>query len=364
MSNKLDLHVFYRINKDSNIISVILNENFTILYFNRRAGQLLSFNPDNDIGKNLLDLDYEWSPALKSYQIDKIQITESPYSLPDITFRNKDSDEVIIGLTIRMIDMQKPDPIYVITGQDITQKRRDEKENIIGEKLRAVGELASGIAHDISSPLQFINDNLNYIREVCREMSDSEAGTICEAAAESLTGLEQIKELTSALRNFIHSDDSEIEVYRIDDILQDAVSISRNQWKKCAGIELSVADDIQTAEGYPAALTRVIINLIVNAAQAIESAGSDEGKIIVKAEAESDRVRITVSDNGPGIPEHIRKNVFDPFFTTKPRGVGTGQGLAICSSIISGKFGGDIRFRENNPTGSVFEIRIPKKVGQ
>ena len=360
MDRKPDNRILFKLIGQSNIIIIVLNKEYCIEYFNRRAGNLLSLQ-NSDYGKNIFNLSYDWSSTLKSFK-EKIEPgNDKDKYYPDIKLQNEDNTETVIGLSIRKIEITDNDWYFSINGQDITRKRYKEKEILVGERLRAIGELASGIMHDLNSPLQFISNNLVFVKEICSENSGDDFDEMKEAAEESLKGIDQIKTLTSALNNFIYTTDSSVEELHIADIINNAVSLSKNEWKKTASTNISIRKNIKPIKNYPADITRVLINLIVNSAQAIRHSGMEPGSIDISAEEIPEGIRLEITDNGPGIPTDIRDKIFDPFFTTKPRGIGTGQGLAISKSIMNEKCGGSITFRENKPAGSIFELIVPDK---
>ena len=146
-------------------------------------------------------------------------------------------------------------------------------------------------------------------------------------------------------------------------------TISRNEWKYVAEVVTDLADDLPPITGRPGDLNQVLLNLIVNAAHAIEAqaGGRTEstgcpgkrGTITVRTHRSGDWVEIDIADTGTGIPETIREKVFDPFFTTKQVGRGTGQGLAIARAIVVQRHGGTIDFDTEVGRGTTFKIRIP-----
>lgn len=360
MKKKFDDHIFFKLNRESTILSIILDKDFRIEYFNIRAEELLSLNTETDYHKSVFSLEKSWSRKIQDFEAERNAVKEENINLPDIQFINSNGEEIILGLSIRRVT-EKEEYFYLITGQDITDKRRKEAETLTDEKLKAIGELASGIVHDLRSPLQFIKNDLLYIQQISKDSSNQDFSEIHEAATESLKGINQIEKLTGALTNFVHPENTVLEDFNLKELLYDAVFICRNQWIKNAALDVMVSDNIGTMKGHPADITRLVINLITNASQAIKEAGISGGKILVKAEKVNHDIKISVSDNGPGIPEKNREKIFEPFFTTKPKGIGTGQGLAISRSIAVNKLGGSISFKENQPRGSIFELIMPGK---
>jgi signal transduction histidine kinase len=141
------------------------------------------------------------------------------------------------------------------------------------------------------------------------------------------------------------------------------LTVSRNEWKYVAEMVTDFDPDLPPVSCLPSELNRVVVNMVVNAAQAIAAAigegNGEKGVITVRTRQKGDWAEIRVKDTGTGIPEAIRPHVFDPFFTTKEVGHGTGQGLAIAHSIVEEKHGGTISFETETGRGTTFIIRLP-----
>jgi signal transduction histidine kinase len=141
------------------------------------------------------------------------------------------------------------------------------------------------------------------------------------------------------------------------------VLVSRNEWKYVAELQSELDPQLPPVPAVAGEINQVILNLIVNAAQARSAAagvaGGGKGRIIIRTRKEGRWVELEVQDNGPGVPEAIRNKIFDPFFTTKEVGRGTGQGLAICHSIVVDKHRGAISFDSEIDRGTTFRLRLP-----
>ena len=147
-------------------------------------------------------------------------------------------------------------------------------------------------------------------------------------------------------------------------LIEDTATIARNEWKYVAELVLDLDAEMPFVSCHSSDLGQVVLNLIVNAAHAIAEKQSGHGQlgrieVRTRYDANRSRVEIRVSDDGPGIPEHLRTRIFDPFFTTKPVGKGTGQGLAIATSVIADKHGGTLRLDETVSEGAAFVISMP-----
>ena len=250
---------------------------------------------------------------------------------------------------------------------DITVRRSLETDLTQFQRLEAVGRLASGIAHEINTPVQFIGDNITFAREGMSDVMNlldryrealaalppSEVARITEleqaidldylkthiveALQSSCDGLASVAKLVRSMKVFAHPDAHRKEPANLNEALQSAMVISTNEHKYVAELKTEFAPDLPEVCCYSGELNQVFLNIIVNAAHAIGDVVAGTGKrgtITIATRADGAHVVVEISDTGGGIPEHVRGRIFDPFFTTKDVGKGTGQGLAIANTIV------------------------------
>ena len=294
--------------------------------------------------------------------------------------------------------------LFVAQCRDITAKKQAEAERATlendlrqAQKMESLGVLSGGIAHEINTPVQYVGDNIKFlqtgfadIRRVCAQLRKLNKATSAEgyltelteetaslvdevdleflideipdAIDQSLEGVERISEIVRAIKEFSHPDAKEKSLTDINAALRTTIMVSRNQWKYVAELETDLDEELPSIMCLTGEFNQVILNLIVNAAHAIEDAageGGEMGKIIVSTNFDEDNIGITVSDTGTGIEPDKLKTIFDPFFTTKDPGKGTGQGLAISHNIITKKHGGQIWATSELGKGSTFHIKLP-----
>ncbi len=167
------------------------------------------------------------------------------------------------------------------------------------------------------------------------------------------------------MREFSHPSEKGKNLAEINHGIETTVIISRNEWKYCAEMELNLDNELPLVFCQIDEINQVILNMIVNAAQAIQektpSGSEQKGKILISTRKWEDKVLITVQDTGNGIPLEIRSRIFDPFFTTKGIGKGTGQGLSMAHNIIVNKHYGRISVDSDLGQGSTFTIELPIK---
>lgn len=263
------------------------------------------------------------------------------------------------------------------------------------QKLEAVGRLASGVAHEINTPMQYIGDNLHFLRRATLallglvdelEQIIAEPGVppavtakleaaIARAKVPRLRqrlpialdgadeGVAAVSAIVQALKSFAHPGAVQRVPVDLNAALQSTLTVSRNEWKYVAEVETRLDPDLPQVLGLPGELNQVFLNLVINAAHAIVDAGRTEndgrGHILVETVGLGDLVEVRIVDDGCGMSEAVAQRVFDPFFTTKGVGRGTGQGLSIARNIVVDKHGGELRFESTPGVGTTFVIRLP-----
>jgi signal transduction histidine kinase len=165
------------------------------------------------------------------------------------------------------------------------------------------------------------------------------------------------------MKNFSHPDRDEKQPADLNQAIQSTATVSRNEWKYVADMDLDLDPGLRPVPCLVGGINQVLLNLIVNAAQAIADAVGEraavKGKIRISTSQYDGEVEIRVSDTGAGIPVEVRDKIFNPFFTTKPVGKGTGQGLALAHNIIVEKHQGSIQVETEVGKGTTFIVRLP-----
>jgi PAS domain S-box-containing protein len=277
-----------------------------------------------------------------------------------------------------------------ITGRDIA-----EMELRQAQKLESVGRLASGIAHEINTPIQFVGDNTRFLGdsfaalknliekfgelsqaaasgavspdllgEVRRLEEESDCAYLLEeipqAIKQTLEGVDRVATIVRAMKEFAHPENKGMAPADVNRALLSTITVARNEWKYVADLDTELTH-LPLVVCNVGDLNQVFLNLLVNAAHAIADVAGNGGKgrITIGTAAEGDKVHISIADTGAGIPESIRSKIFDPFFTTKEVGRGTGQGLAIARSVIVDRHKGSLTFESEVGKGTTFHIRLP-----
>jgi two-component system NtrC family sensor kinase len=279
---------------------------------------------------------------------------------------------------------------------DITEVRRLGRELASAQKLESVGRLAAGVAHEINTPVQYVSDNVHFVRtsmtdmagviRAYRDLKDAtqSSGDVLAAARladdaektadldyilqhaphaldSSIEGLERIATIVRSMKEFAYPDQAQKTMADLNQAIRSTLVVAHNEYKHVAELRTQF-DNLPAIPCFLGEINQVILNLLVNASHAISDVVKDSGnlgKLEVRTRLDGNEVEISISDTGTGIPESARDKVFDPFSTTKEVGKGTGQGLSISRSVIVNKHGGTLRFETECGKGTTFFIRLP-----
>ncbi len=308
-----------------------------------------------------------------------------------LTISLRKRDRIILQNTGEIIRQRNELAIEKERIEELLRDLKDTQAQLIqSEKMASLGQMVAGIAHEVNTPLGFVTNNLSIIERnvgileqalkeyekmeiMLREgeLSELEAQleTVRELVlrieemslpdrtrktlAESNMGLHRIQELVTNLRNFSRLDEAALKMVSLSESIDASLMIATNLVKHKAEVIKNYTPNLMV-ECYPAQLNQVFLNLITNAAQAIETFG----KITITTQLEQDKAIIKVADTGVGIPEQNLKKIFEPFFTTKPVGQGTGLGLSIVYKIIE-QHNGTITVKSKVGEGTEFTITLP-----
>ncbi|KUJ96908.1 MAG: two-component system, NtrC family, sensor kinase [Desulfonauticus sp.] len=313
--------------------------------------------------------------------------------------RYKRSDGRVGFLDVRMIDLRTSEAteeeMLLIIAQDITEFKIMQGQLAQAQKLEAIGQLATGIAHEINTPAQYVSDNLYFLQENFPQLKSLYSEIISTlktipnlklkallskieeedvefylqefplAIEQALDGIKRITEIVQSMKQFAHPGTREKVYTDLNKAIENAKVVTRNSWKYVADLELNLDPNLPLVKCYPSEINQVLLNMIVNAADAIkEKIGEkgkkgEKGKIIITTRSFGNKVKIYIEDTGTGIPEELREKIFEPFFTTKAVGKGTGQGLSLAHSIIVNKHKGFIAVESEVGKGTTFIIELP-----
>lgn len=238
-------------------------------------------------------------------------------------------------------------------------------------KMASLGRLAAGIVHEINTPIGSILSNNETIRRsietLKKLLDDAEASgqqiptkagvlleTLCSLTAVDKIACERIYAVIRSLKTFARVNESDLRKVDIHELILNMLKLSGCVFRRRIHIETNFGE-LPEVECYPGLLNQVFLNLLVNAAQAIE----DDGVITVRTGLDGERIHVSISDTGKGIPAEMQSKIFTAGFTTKPFGEGTGLGLAITREIIVDTHGGDVSFESEAGVGTTFHVWLP-----
>lgn len=280
---------------------------------------------------------------------------------------------------------------------DITARKDLERRLSLAQKLESIGQLSAGIAHEINTPAQYLGDNMKFfagaftdilaLASGFRECTTPKDGNDCEddscalslsmwddidmdylieeippALVQSQDGVRRITSIVQAMKRFSHPGIDHKQYADINEALETTVTVCRNEWKYHSNVVFELTPGLPLVPCYINDLNQAFLNIVVNAAHAITSSveGKDEqGVITIRTSKDGSWVIVEIEDTGIGIPESVLPRIFDPFFTTKEVGLGTGQGLALCYTIIVEKHGGTINYSSQPGAGTKCTIELP-----
>ncbi len=369
------------------------------------ASQMLAIDPHLQVVICSAHSDHDWTDILDGVgdHAVRVLILRKPFESIEarqLAFSLSEKSELSVRAAARM---EKLDQVVKTRTEALSQanetlrtqieeRERVEAELRIAQKLEAVGQLAAGVAHEINTPIQFVGDNLTFLKEAVNDLlslcttvlpvvaraakggdADAAAGMakaravdiefvseqLPEALEESFDGVERVSRIVRAMKEFAYPDQGEASEADINQALRNTLTVASNEYKLIAEVDLALGT-LPPVSCFLGDLNQVFLNLVVNAAHAIAGLGSQtKGKITISTRIDGDDVVVDIADTGGGIPEAVADRIFEPFFTTKEVGKGTGQGLAIAHRIVVDKHGGHLTFDTEPGKGTTFHIRIP-----
>jgi PAS domain S-box-containing protein len=287
----------------------------------------------------------------------------------------------------------------IVISQDVTESKLAETNLAEAQRLAGLGTLLAGVAHEINTPIQFVGDSVQFLRQASDDVlslvtnlevvhrlvvegaapaeldeaaADASAAIeqadllylrehVPKAFASALDGLDRMATIVRSMKEFAHPAQKHMAPVDLNRAIMSTLTVAKGEFKYVADLETTLAE-LPPVVCHVNEINQVVLNIVVNAAHAIGdlTKGTErKGAIKIRTEHQDDRVVISISDTGGGIPEDVRDRIFDPFFTTKEVGRGTGQGLAIARTIVKEKHGGDLTFETELGVGTTFFIRLP-----
>ena len=373
-----------------NDMVILLDRNGRVRRCNRAAVEFVGASYGEIIGQDwqqLLKLTEMFLPpisAIRSFYCCEFHLEAANRWLAVTYYRDSDAEDLEhSGAVVTINDVTESKQAALELTQAYTELKETHDQMVQQEKMASIGQLAAGVAHEINNPTGYIISNLgtlskyqarlvdfiNAQSEIISSLDSPEQqklatlrrqmkidyiiGDLPDLVSESLDGAERIKNIVHSLKCFSRKDNDEYTTASITDCLESTINIIWNEIKYKATLKKEFGD-LPAIRCYPQKLSQVFMNLIVNAAHALE----EKGEITVSAWQKESAIYVTVADTGSGIPEEIRGRIFEPFFTTKEIGKGTGLGLSISYGIVR-EHGGEITVESTVGTGTTFTVMLP-----
>ena len=336
---------------------LVVGEDYRFRYVNEKLAEILDGTRQKLIGEDFRDYLDEKSRELVADRYVRRQRGEEVTPRYEFNILRKDGEMRNVEISSNIMKDSRGNTYTVAFVKDITEKKRMEEQLLQNEKLRALGEMASGVAHDFNNALASILGNAQLLLYTAKDEELKETlRTIEKVAKDSAQTIRRLQDFT---RKSAHR-----ELFKLDvnALIKDAIEIAKPRWKDEAqgkGIPIEVVshfDKVPAVAGSASELREVITNMIFNAIEAMPKGGQIEIRTLWRKE----KVYIQISDTGIGMTEEVRKRVFEPFFTTKPF-TNTGLGLSMSYGIIK-RFGGEIEVESDVGHGTSFRIILPSGV--
>lgn len=381
-------------------------ETYKFIYVNQGGLNHTGYSEDELADMTMADLGASLTTAKLAETLEPLRRNPNDSVLITTTHQRKNGVDVPVEIFLQYIALKGGDGRFFSLVRNISKRLLEEKEKeqmqaqlLHTQKLESVGALAAGIAHEINTPVQYIGSNLKFLEEAFIDLTQlkdeyehllaaarksetlgDEVKSVDEcmdeidlpylleevpgAIAQAKEGVARVSTLVRAMKEFSHPGSKDKEEVDLNRAIKTTIEVARNEWKYFADIDLNLATELPVVSCHANEIGQVILNILVNGAQAIKERleikpDTKKGIIKISTEQVDEDVVIEITDNGGGIPAEIVNRIFDPFFTTKEVGKGTGQGLAIALDVIQNKHEGTLEVSSEEGEGSTFTITLP-----
>jgi PAS domain S-box-containing protein len=326
-----------------------------ILDANRKAGELARSASGDLIGRCLLDL-YPDDQRERGRDFAARVATAGEGTLPEIDLATPGGGRFPVSISASII-VHGAGRFLQLICRDLSERKRMERELVQAEKLSTVGVLAAGILHELSTPLSYVQANLDQAKEDVAALEEGpRARALRSGIEDALEGSQRALTIVRDLRIFARGNDGKRSAFDVNDAVRMALRMAQHELKHRATVVTELGQVPQVV-GQLTEVSQVFLNLLVNAAHAIAPGDPKRNRVQVVTAVEGERALAKVSDTGAGIAPDALTRIFDPFFTTKPAGVGTGLGLAISRDILT-RIGGGIRVESIVGRGTTFTVEL------
>ncbi|HET9683233.1 MAG TPA: ATP-binding protein [Gemmatimonadaceae bacterium] len=318
---------------------------------NDAVREVFGLDPHQVVGRSLVELAAEGDrPTLERILASAFAGTPGRAEVQVVHPDRTDAPRRFVSLAASRLPEADP-PSALLIARDMTHEREMHARLMESDRLAAVGELVAGVAHEVNNPLSSISA---FAQILLRDdsLTAQQRESIEVIRAETTRASQVVKDLLT----FARRSEPQRTPLDLNAVVTRSLRMRQYQFDETGvRVESELADDLPAVMGDPRQLQQVCLNLFTNAIQAMRGSG---GVLRVRSARAGDVVRLDITDNGPGIAEHVRQRIFEPFFTTKKEGEGTGLGLSVSYGIVAAH-GGALELVETGPQGTTFRVTVP-----
>jgi PAS domain S-box-containing protein len=329
------------------------------VYANRAWGQLLGY-PDGQALRGVHAASLLPRKDLPVIEEREARLLASRTPPPRRVYSTRRADGTEVELEVSSVYCEyEGAPAVLSVARDITARRALERQLVQADRLAAIGTMTAGVAHEINNPLAYVLLNLEWVTRTLRsEASDPPSlDHLTEMLEDARHGVEHVAMIVRELKAYSRGDTETFTTVDLQTVAESAIKIAGHEVRRRATLHTAF-EPAPPVWANEARLEQVVVNLLINAAQAITPDGSAATIRVGVKPSDGDHVSLEVEDNGSGIPAEVLPRIFDPFFTTKPIGIGTGLGLSICHGIVT-SLGGTIAADSEPGKHTSFRVTLP-----
>jgi histidine kinase len=340
-----------------NPVFVLEPETLVILDCNNSVPEVYGYRPDELVSHFFLDLFLEEEQDFYRCEIQKQKV------LNQVRHRHQSGRDLFVNIRISP-SQYSGRKVLLITTSDITKRLEAEQQLIQASKMATLGEMATGVAHELNQPLSVIKTTSSFFMRKLVNQEPIERQVLHSMLSKVDTNVDRATRIINHMRQFARKTDLELQKTHLNDVLHNAFEIFSQQLRvRGITVHWDLADDLPKIKADAQRLEQVFINLLINARDAIEEKWRRQGQeqqddcICIQTRCIGRQVICRICDSGIGIPKEVRDKIFEPFYTTKEVGKGTGLGLSISYGIIK-DCRGSIRAEPNEPQGACFVMHF------
>jgi nitrogen fixation/metabolism regulation signal transduction histidine kinase len=346
-----------------------VNSNFRITHWNKAAEQTFNISADKVLKKPFLycGIDWDWT-KVSSWVTDFYRNTHTS-EIQQMRYVKPTGEIGCLNIKICPFGCENTEsPGFLFVAEDNTEYKIMETQLVEAQKMKSMGKIASGIASQIKTPLNKLNEKIRQIENNINSVPETLEKSKAYITKEQLSCLQtcqsdirEIADILKATEQFSHPNITDDKIIDINRSINNILTVSKSYWKDTVSIRTNLSPDLPMVPCCGDTFNEIILNLLVNSVdsvrQKLDAEPSAKGIITLKTLLYSDWVQVHITDNGIGIPKEIQNKIFQPFFSTKQLGKGSGNGLTICRKLVQ-KEGGMISFESEFGKGATFTVHF------